>query len=336
MVLSKDEITRRIQSAEDRGVRLISKYTKTEDTHDWLCLKPKCGHKWKNNFSNVSRGNGCGRCAGKRINNDDIKERLKPLEKRNIRLIGKFNGYSNKNNFECLVHNCNYVWSATLEQLDRLKSGCPKCGRTRTGLAKRVKPDLTFARCQELETRLIRLKSEFTRTHDKHDFECMKPECNYVWSAVFKSVYHNGHGCPKCAGQAPTEEEKVNTKAHNFLRKKLDQMFRRGQIGSKIYKDPRYGSIFSHWAAQSKLIPAKPTEGNWHLDHIIPVSWFDFNDINQLKLCWCHHNLRWLAGEENTKRGNRMRPQDVEVLTDWHYSAINKASYAKLIPSAVC
>lgn len=43
----------------------------------------------------------------------------------------------------------------------------------------------------------------------------------------------------------------------------------------------------------------------WHIDHIKPQSWFDFNDITQIKECWSLKNLQPLYATVNLSKGNR-------------------------------
>ena len=44
----------------------------------------------------------------------------------------------------------------------------------------------------------------------------------------------------------------------------------------------------------------------WHIDHIVPLSFFDLSDRKQL-LQACHYtNLQPLWAEENRKKSNRM------------------------------
>jgi len=44
----------------------------------------------------------------------------------------------------------------------------------------------------------------------------------------------------------------------------------------------------------------------WQFDHIIPVTYFDFTDEMELKMCWNFTNLRVEAFQRNKDRGNRI------------------------------
>ena len=44
----------------------------------------------------------------------------------------------------------------------------------------------------------------------------------------------------------------------------------------------------------------------WHIDHIVPISFFDFNDIVEFKYCWSFHNLRPFPAKENEQKSNHL------------------------------
>jgi 5-methylcytosine-specific restriction endonuclease McrA len=44
----------------------------------------------------------------------------------------------------------------------------------------------------------------------------------------------------------------------------------------------------------------------WQFDHIIPVTYFDFSEIQELKLCWNFTNLRVEEFQRNKDRGSRL------------------------------
>ncbi len=46
--------------------------------------------------------------------------------------------------------------------------------------------------------------------------------------------------------------------------------------------------------------------GGWHLDHIIPKSFFNFNNISEFKYCWSFHNLQPLWEVDNIRKSNKL------------------------------
>jgi len=47
--------------------------------------------------------------------------------------------------------------------------------------------------------------------------------------------------------------------------------------------------------------------GEWHIDHIIPVSSFDLTDTNQQFICFNYKNIQPLWASENMSKGNRIK-----------------------------
>lgn len=47
--------------------------------------------------------------------------------------------------------------------------------------------------------------------------------------------------------------------------------------------------------------------GKWHIDHIIPISWWEYNSKNdrEFKQCWGLANLQPLWAKDNFIKGNR-------------------------------
>ena len=45
--------------------------------------------------------------------------------------------------------------------------------------------------------------------------------------------------------------------------------------------------------------------GDWHVDHITPVSWFDLTNKDEFNKCWSLSNLKPMWAQENISKGNR-------------------------------
>jgi len=64
--------------------------------------------------------------------------------------------------------------------------------------------------------------------------------------------------------------------------------------------------IYNHLESQLKLGMSWSNYGQWHIDHIRPLSSFDLSDLEQLKQA-CHYtNLQPLWAADNLKKGNRL------------------------------
>ena len=48
--------------------------------------------------------------------------------------------------------------------------------------------------------------------------------------------------------------------------------------------------------------------GEWHVDHKLPITYFNFNEVGDEEFlkCWGLDNLQPMWGEENIKKSNRV------------------------------
>lgn len=310
-----------------RNIKLMEPYKGSQKSHLFKCLIDE--YEWTTTFNAVYRGHGCSICSGMRVTKSDIEKRHEGFKLRNILCLDEYKGALKKHRFLCLVSECNHEWSATFDAISR-GSGCPRCSK------KILTDEDKKSRSDSLLERNIQLLSEYTSANEKHWFRCLLD--NHEWHTSFASVYNAKRRCPKCTGKFLTEDEKRNSEAHIIIKNRLASLFYSGVTPTKVYrnKDGKFNDtwerLIPHWLEQYKLVPVKPSKSKWHLDHIIPVSWFDPYDIEQLKLCWHHKNLQWLTPFDNISKSNKIRPQDLEVFTAWHYSAYGKASYRKPLP----
>ena len=62
----------------------------------------------------------------------------------------------------------------------------------------------------------------------------------------------------------------------------------------------------SHMEAQFTDGMSWDNYGEWHQDHIIPVSSFDNKDLEQQKVCWHYTNFQPLWAKDNLKKHNKV------------------------------
>ena len=49
----------------------------------------------------------------------------------------------------------------------------------------------------------------------------------------------------------------------------------------------------------------------WHIDHVIPISWFDLREKNEKAVCFHWSNLRPLKKKDNMKKSNKILKADI-------------------------
>lgn len=55
----------------------------------------------------------------------------------------------------------------------------------------------------------------------------------------------------------------------------------------------------------------KPKDiSNYHIDHIFPVSAFDYRNPVEIAACWAPQNLRWMLAKENMEKHNKYNKEE--------------------------
>jgi len=121
-------------------------------------------------------------------------------------------------------------------------------------------------------------------------------------------------------------KDKHNESYRNYInnRLKTDSKFRlKHNISKSISKSIKRNKNGNHWEdlvgytlkdlkkhLEKQFIDGMTWDnyGNWHIDHIIPVSLWEFetSEDNEFKQCWSLANLQPLWAKENISKGNRI------------------------------
>lgn len=99
------------------------------------------------------------------------------------------------------------------------------------------------------------------------------------------------------------------------LRDLVSQAFERYTKTGKIMTSKKYGidyaGIIAHLGPHPNTLGIK---GDFHIDHIIPVSFFDLNDLDQVRIAFAPSNHRWLPASENRLKSSKMpSPEEVPL-----------------------
>jgi len=109
--------------------------------------------------------------------------------------------------------------------------------------------------------------------------------------------------CPSCYCKR-REEADPALKVIRRLRVRLRHAFRSYSEHGKVKKSDEYGIDYRAICEHLGSCPGK--WGDWHIDHIVPLSFFDFDDPEQIKKAFAPENHRWVTAAENLKKGAKM------------------------------
>lgn len=97
----------------------------------------------------------------------------------------------------------------------------------------------------------------------------------------------------------------------NRLRCMVNQALKRYSNMGKTAISREYG--INYEAIINHLGPHPNTfdiPGSFHIDHIVPISAFDLNDLNQVRIAFAPSNHRWLLAGENLSKSNKIIPPE--------------------------
>jgi len=131
------------------------------------------------------------------------------------------------------------------------------------------------------------------------------------------------------------EKKKAGMLPQNKLRKNLRKKFKRalnsGNGSGSFYE--LFGctgkELVIHIENQFSLGMTWQNYGEWHIDHIIPVSMYDTNHAGHVKLFSHHKNLRPLWGDDNVRKSNALNKKLVKAhgILSLMPKAISKKSF---------
>ncbi len=98
----------------------------------------------------------------------------------------------------------------------------------------------------------------------------------------------------------------INYRVGFLLRKRLYQAFNKKNI-PKQCSSKEYGIDFIPIIEKLKNeLPSDYENGKYHIDHIIPISSFDFTKNEEIQKAFSPENHQWLLAEENLKKGSKI------------------------------
>ena len=100
----------------------------------------------------------------------------------------------------------------------------------------------------------------------------------------------------------------VSYRLRNYFSREVRRAIRKG--GGSVFKLLGYSMDELRQHLQSLFQPGMTWENygtEWHIDHVIPPSWFEFEsyDDPEFRLCWSLQNLQPMWKDKNLEKSNR-------------------------------
>jgi len=100
----------------------------------------------------------------------------------------------------------------------------------------------------------------------------------------------------------------IKFRINNSIRSKICKF--KSFKGQKTFKALGFtvNDLIYHLKSQFTTGMTIDNYGEWHIDHIIPITAFDFDSIDhpQFKTCWALGNLRPMWAEDNIRKGDKI------------------------------
>ncbi len=138
---------------------------------------------------------------------------------------------------------------------------------------------------------------------------CSKPEVILKQKKYSKEHQREYNSRPEVKIRINANERRRLKEDYNWnilkrLRRNLRHALKRYSITGKQYTSKKYGINFTKIIEHLKPFP-KDIE-NYQIDHIIPLSLFNFNNPKQVKITFAPSNHQWLTKEQNMEKGNKL------------------------------
>lgn len=343
---------------EAEGYQLLDTYTNSKKRLRFICPQ---GHKYSMAWGNFKSGNRCAICSGKVLTRKDVRD---AFSKMGYTLLSQYrNDNTEKLNFICdQGHEHKITWQdfnsgcrcvfcsnrapVDLELVEQtfLAAGytplakyqgsdikipyiCPE-GHQDSMIWHSFKSGNRCPRCQgkvvtheEVELAFATEGYELLDTYQNSTthLRYICPE-GHQHSIVWSS-FRQGARCAYCAGQIISEEQREI----NYIKKGvagLVSIYLRKQKVQKTFSATGFAGAIAETI--HSVLGVRP-EG-YHLDHIIPQSFFDFRDKDEISACWHIDNLRYIPALENVTKGYKLTMEEVENFSDSQLRLLAKAS----------
>lgn len=215
-----------------------------------------------------------------------------------------------ENNRQILDYICSCGQQSTIRLQNFLKgSRCFECGLKRASAKKRY--TIEEVECMFLERGCTLLSKEYKNVLTPLRYKC---SCGNT-SAIRLFALLKGQTCMKCGhysgSNSPNWEpdrellkikNSIRSRSSHLLKYTLKQMGETKFAPSRLLLGYTKKQLINHLMNHENW--STVSQGDWHIDHIFPITAFIQRGITDLRLINCLDNLRPLAARENIQKSD--------------------------------
>jgi hypothetical protein len=145
---------------------------------------------------------------------------------------------------------------------------------------------------------------------DKKSKDGLQSQCKSCKKTQIKEYYKNNPdkkwGRSKEQNRFRYHKNKVNYNFSRRMRKSLNGL--KGGKSWELLTDYTLEDLISHLEVKFVEGMSWDNYGEWHIDHIIPINFFNITSVEceDFKKCWSLDNLQPLWGDENISKGTKI------------------------------
>ena len=138
---------------------------------------------------------------------------------------------------------------------------------------------------------------DYYQKHKRERKEYIKEYFQRLEVIEHRNIYYRGYNKQRWLSD-------VDYRITHLLRVALLGALKQYSQTGKQYSSKKYGIDFT--AIINHLKPFPEDIENYHIDHIIPLSLFDFNNPEHIKKAFMPHNHQFLTIKQNLEKGNKL------------------------------
>ena len=167
----------------------------------------------------------------------------------------------------------------------------------------RLRPEVKLSREKYRQKNKDKLNKESKEYYYKNKLELLKKGVEYR-NKNREKINQRARDYNKRPEVKAKRKKDLNYVLKERLRASLKDAFKRYSTTGKIMSSRKYEVDYKEIIEHLKPFPEKRKE--YHIDHIIPLSRFNFDDPKQVKKAFAPENHQWLPKEINQWKGDRL------------------------------
>lgn len=191
------------------------------------------------------------------------------------------------------------------------KEVCVKCGKVKRVNKRDENGGAICGTCYELPKDICSICGELRPVYVRNADEVICDKCYEQPKKICSScrnlrmVYKNVDGLPVCK-YCVDKFRRANDATYKIvanLRGAVRRAFKVYSARGKKYRSKKYG--IDYYKIAEYLMPAPENIEEYQIDHIFPLSAFDFNDPIQIRAAFAPENHQWLKIFDNLSKNNK-------------------------------